>query len=609
MLSEIHTYHIHQPQRTFAAVINRCISGKSIGLDRLRPSRAQILWGMFYKKNVNFVGLLWEDFQFQADNREISFARKENMTYPRFNKVIINHFISKDKTISMRNQKLTTILEEELAKKPKRAKKPEPAKQAKTTKKTALAKKSSTMQTAGVVIKDSPGVSVLKKKAQAKLDRDTHMLYASSSSDGVGSHPKVPNELKGKTIVQIKELVLYQGFLMCLKINLRVKTSLRESGDDNDSNDDDNNDDNDDDDDEYVHTPNHYVPTEDEKNDELDEVTEEEYERINEELYGDLNVSLTDVELADKEKDTEEMTVAGYVNINQEGVGNQVKDDAQATQKTEGPILSSFISSDYAAKYLNFDSISPVNTEVVSMLDINVQHEVPRTTPLLTIPLSVIPEHIVFNPPEIVITAITNLDKDVKELKTVNYSATLFSTLKSKVPNAIKEYLGTSLDDAFYKVLKKHDDDIIKEHSILAEIVERLRQQYVPEKSTKDIRKIKMEHARKQQEPKELSLHLILPHLKNLIKNYLVKSTETSKGTSKSQPKSTVKSAQAEETVFEAGDTQEPQNQGQDMGNTDDQPNVKEALKHDWFKKPKRPPTPDSDWDVRKSIDFRPPQT
>ncbi|GJT28246.1 hypothetical protein Tco_0908521 [Tanacetum coccineum] len=73
--------------------------------------------------------------------------------------------------------------------------------------------------------------------------------------------------------------------------------------------------------------------------------------------------------------------------------------------------------------------------------------------------------------------------------------------------------------------------------------------------------------------------------------------------------KSTVKSAQAEETVFEAGDTQEPHNQGQDMGNTDDQPNVKVALKHDWFKKPERPLTPYSDWNVRKSINFRPPQT
>ncbi|GJU44296.1 hypothetical protein Tco_1201562 [Tanacetum coccineum] len=43
MLSAIHTYQMHQPWRTFAAIINRCISGKSTGLDRLRPSRAQIL--------------------------------------------------------------------------------------------------------------------------------------------------------------------------------------------------------------------------------------------------------------------------------------------------------------------------------------------------------------------------------------------------------------------------------------------------------------------------------------------------------------------------------------------------------------------------------------
>nr|GEU61296.1 hypothetical protein [Tanacetum cinerariifolium] len=40
---------------------------------------------------------------FPADNKEISSASKENMPYPRFTKVVINHFISKDKTISMRN--------------------------------------------------------------------------------------------------------------------------------------------------------------------------------------------------------------------------------------------------------------------------------------------------------------------------------------------------------------------------------------------------------------------------------------------------------------------------------------------------------------------------
>ncbi|GJY60504.1 hypothetical protein Tco_0461161 [Tanacetum coccineum] len=52
-----------------------------------------------------------------------------------------------------------------------------------------------------------------------------------------------------------------------------------------------------------------------------------------------------------------------------------------------------------------------------------------------------------------------------------------------------------------------------------------------------------------------------------------------------------------------------PHNQRGDLGNTDDQPNVEAASRDDWFKKPERPPTPDSDWNTTKTIDFRPPQT
>ncbi|GJU88165.1 hypothetical protein Tco_1300588 [Tanacetum coccineum] len=146
MLSEIHTDHMHQPWRTFAAIINKCISGKSTSLDRLRPSSAQILWGMFYQKNVDYAALL------------------------------INLYTVRDDSLL---EKLNTVLEEEPAHKPKRAKKPEPAKQAKTTKKTTRVKKSSTMQTAGVVIRDTPAVQL--EKVLKKSKQDTHMLQASSS--------------------------------------------------------------------------------------------------------------------------------------------------------------------------------------------------------------------------------------------------------------------------------------------------------------------------------------------------------------------------------------------------------------------------------------------
>ncbi|GJU25944.1 hypothetical protein Tco_1164565 [Tanacetum coccineum] len=295
------------------------------------------------------------------------------------------------KKIASPSHKLTTVLEEEPIQKPKRAKKSEPTKQAKTAKKTTLAKRSSTMQIVGVVIRDTPGVYVSKKKAQAKVDRgkgmdllsdvalleaaqlkkvlkkskqDTHMLHASGSDDGVGSQPKVPDELKEKRTGINEGTGTIPGVLDEPKDQSKSENeSWGDSGDDDDSNDDDIDDNSDDDksddeeeekqDDEFVHTPDDYVPTNDETNDESKVFDEEEYE----ELYGDFNISLKYVEHADKEK---------------------------------GPIPSSSISSDYAAKYLNFDNIPPVDTEVVSMLDINVQHEVPHTSPLLTIPVSVI---------------------------------------------------------------------------------------------------------------------------------------------------------------------------------------------------------------------------
>nr|GFC74719.1 hypothetical protein [Tanacetum cinerariifolium] len=72
------------------------------GLDKLRLLRAQILWGMFYKKNVDFVKLLWEDFTVQIDNKD--HKKQEKMYYPLFTKAIIHHFITKDKSISMRNK-------------------------------------------------------------------------------------------------------------------------------------------------------------------------------------------------------------------------------------------------------------------------------------------------------------------------------------------------------------------------------------------------------------------------------------------------------------------------------------------------------------------------
>ncbi|GJV09348.1 hypothetical protein Tco_1347004 [Tanacetum coccineum] len=93
---------MHQPWRTFAALINRSLFGKTTGLDKLHLSRAQILWGMYHQKNVDYVELLWEDFIYQIDNK--AYKKQEKMYYHRFNKVIIHHFLTQDKTLSWRNK-------------------------------------------------------------------------------------------------------------------------------------------------------------------------------------------------------------------------------------------------------------------------------------------------------------------------------------------------------------------------------------------------------------------------------------------------------------------------------------------------------------------------
>ncbi|GJZ21807.1 hypothetical protein Tco_0558846 [Tanacetum coccineum] len=72
------------------------------GLDKLRLSRAKILWGMFHQKNVDYVELLWEDFIYQIENRV--YKKQEKMYYPRFTKVIIHHFLIQEKTLSWRNK-------------------------------------------------------------------------------------------------------------------------------------------------------------------------------------------------------------------------------------------------------------------------------------------------------------------------------------------------------------------------------------------------------------------------------------------------------------------------------------------------------------------------
>ncbi|GJZ70501.1 hypothetical protein Tco_0634051 [Tanacetum coccineum] len=394
------------------------------------------------------------------------------------------------------------------------------------------AKKPATrIQSAGVQIGDTHGVSVSKKKAPTKAKRskgvklmseaplleeaqlekaikrskqETNIHHACGSSEGAGFRTRGVITDVSKADSSESE---YESWgdsdddvdqqsddEQTLFDNQRTSDDKEETQEDK-----------------FVHTPENYVPTDDETND----INDEEYDRINEEMYSDVNVELKDIELEGEGKDDKEMIDVGHVDQTRE-------------------------------------------------------------------------------------------------------------TIKSKVTIVVKEYLRTSLDDALHKQQK-------------------------PQKSAADIRKIKIEMQEKQQETKytitlsdmaelqefdqKRTLFETMTKTKSFNKNTKYKAlyhalmesiledenamdkgvadkskkrkpddADRDESYNKSQPKPTGKSAQAEETLFVAGDTQVPQNLGEDIGNSDEPP-VVNVDPNDWFKKPERPPTLDPEWNDCKTVD------
>nr|GEZ86642.1 hypothetical protein [Tanacetum cinerariifolium] len=101
-LTDVNISKLYKPWRSFATIINKCLTGKSPGYDSLRLSQAQILWGLYHKRNLDYAYLMWEDFIYQVEHKD--HKKSNEMYYPRFTKVIIHHFMSKDPSIPRRNK-------------------------------------------------------------------------------------------------------------------------------------------------------------------------------------------------------------------------------------------------------------------------------------------------------------------------------------------------------------------------------------------------------------------------------------------------------------------------------------------------------------------------
>ncbi|GJQ95563.1 hypothetical protein Tco_0006702, partial [Tanacetum coccineum] len=133
------------------------------------------------------------------------------------------------------------------------------------------------------------------------------------------------------------------------------------------------------------------------KEDDVNNANEENKEESNdgEELYKYVNVNLRkeDVEMTDADQGR-----ADQHNVSQESGFEQEEEDAHVTltivhetQKTEGPMQSSSVSSDFTEKLLNFENISLADNEISSLMDTMVRHEEPsgQTSTFFTVPITV----------------------------------------------------------------------------------------------------------------------------------------------------------------------------------------------------------------------------
>ncbi|GKE49870.1 hypothetical protein Tco_1481128, partial [Tanacetum coccineum] len=355
-----------------------------------------------------------------------------------------------------------------------------------------------------------------KNKASVKADRgigdgtdfelgvhDEQQSKVSSTDKGTGTEPGVPNVPK-YDYESKKESWGYSG-----EEDDNDEDDSEDEGDDDKGNDDDgDNDDNDDEKheeeeeeeyvDERVHTPKNYELTDEEDNANNAREENEEEKDDAEELYRDVNVNLRkeDVEITDVDQGG-----ADQHNISQDSGFKQEDKDAHVTltavhdtQKAEGPMQSSYVSSDFTDKLLNFENASPADNEIASLMDTTVHHEKPsnQTSSLFTVPITVIPKITCtftttipppppsFNPllqkatPTPTSTAsevttsfpalpdfssvfrfndkVTNLERDLSEMKQVNQYAQAISL----IPAIVDRYIGNKQEEAIQQAIKSH---------------------------------------------------------------------------------------------------------------------------------------------------------
>ncbi|GKD49685.1 hypothetical protein Tco_1278661, partial [Tanacetum coccineum] len=662
--------YLHQPWRAFATIINKCLSGKETGMDKIRLYHAQILWGMFYKKNIDYVYLLWEDFLFQIENKEAKNTNK--ISYPRFTKIIIDYFIHEDTqvygTIHPKDLTNQAMLESKAyktyyafayrEKTPKPKYKKQPAKMPK-----------------------AKGLDVLSKVP------DEQHLKTIGADEGTGTIPGVPDVPKYESESE-KESWGDSGD--------EDEDDENDSEDKSDGNDDDGNQEGDDTNNNNEETDSDSTESdrikilvlnqssteyyeEEEKIDDEETMDEEEDDEVTIELYDDVNVNLgnKDTDMTNADQGASEQQ-----NVSQESGFEQVEEDAHVTltsvldsQKDDELVQSSSVSSNFTSKLLNLENPSPADNEIASLMETSARHvtgvleitssftitipppppffnplpqqATPTPTPTTSEATTSFPSLLDFSSIVRFNDRVTNLEKDLSEIKQVDQYAQALSS----IPAIVDRYIDNKLREAINKAIQAHNLDCRQEaqdeKNAYIELVDTSMRAIIKEEKnvTESLEAVVL--TRSSSQPKstyeaaaslsEFELTKILldkmeeskSHLRADYKNKLYdalaesynndkdlfntygevftlkrsrddidKDRDPSAGSDRGTKKKEIK--QRKDPSHTVNDSGVQQDQEFDTGNNDEQPANKEVPKDDWFKKPERPPTPDSGRDLSR---------
>ncbi|GJR19674.1 hypothetical protein Tco_0968201 [Tanacetum coccineum] len=206
---------------------------------------------------------------------------------------------------------------------------------------------------------------------------------------------------------------------------------------------------------------------------------EEEDDEVTKDLYNDVKMNLgnRDADMTDADQGGIDQQ-----NVSQELGFEQVEENAHVTltlvldtQKTDEPVQSSSISSDFTSKLLNLKNPSLADNEIASLMATIVCHEEPgsQTSSLYTVPITVVPEITsvspppFFNPlPQQETPTLTPITSEATTSFPLLPDFSYYAQALSSIPTLVDHYIDNKLGEAIQKVILAHNLDSREEAQV-----------------------------------------------------------------------------------------------------------------------------------------------